>query len=176
MELWTIIGLLAICCGAVSVVYKAYATITETLPTNTGSASDSKRIVTHDQYDEGATLNSGTTPPVTLQASFLLTLTAGAATIDLRALVGTNGAVVDGNGLKVQICRIKNLGANIMTFKEGGSNGHNFFTATDGTIVHPGGFVMILSNDNTADIAAADKTWDVTGTGSQTAEVTIVVG
>lgn len=162
---------------AVSVAYASQITITETLPVNTGSASDANRVVTHNQYNESGTLNSGSTPPATLQASFLMTLTAGAATIDLRALTGTNGAVVDGNGLKVQMVRIKNLGANPMTIKSGASNGHTgFFTATTGHVVNPGGHIQIFTNDNGDDIDATHKTWDVTGTGSQTAEFTIVMG
>jgi hypothetical protein len=160
---------------SVSVSYAATITIAETLANNTGSAPAATRLVTHTDYNESGTYNSGTTPPVTTPASFLLTLSGGAATIDLRALTGTNGASVDGNGLKVQIVRIKNLGANEMTFSEGASDGHNFFT-TDGTKVPPGGHVQIFSNDNFDDIAAANKTWDVAGTLAQTAEVTIVLG
>lgn len=166
---------------SVAVQFNSTITITEVLPTNTGSAVTAKRTVTHDAYNIAKSLTAGTTPPVTLQASFLLTLTDGAATIDLRALVGTNGAVVDGNGLKVQVVRIKNLGANVMTFYEGASNGHNAFSIDSGSGVggqaaHPGGSVTIESNDNGDDIGATTKTWDVIGTGSQTAEVTIVMG
>lgn len=161
---------------SVTVTYKALATVVETLPNNTGSAAAASRVVTHAEYNEELTLNSGTTPPVTLVAEFLLTLTAGAATIDLRNLVGTNGAAVDGNGLKPQIIRIKNLGANTMTFKAGASNPHNAFSATNGHVIQPGGHIQIFTNDNTDDIDGTHKTWDVAGTGSQTAEVTIVMG
>lgn len=160
---------------SVSVTYATTCTVVETLPNNTGSAADNKRRITHDEYNESGTLNSGTTPPATDHAQFLLTLTAGAATIDLRNLTGTNGAAVDGNGKKPQIIRIKNLGANPMTFSKGASNGHNAFT-TDGTTVQPGGHIQVFTNDNTEDISGTTKTWDVAGTGSQTAEVTIVLG
>jgi hypothetical protein len=160
---------------AVSVTYGATCTIAETLPTNTGSAAAATRVVTHSEYNEAATLTAVTTPPVTLQASFLLTLTAGAASVDLRALTGTNGASVDGNGLKVQIVRVKNLGANSMTIATGASNGHaGVFGA--GNVIAAGGHEMIYTNDTGDDISATDKTWDVTGTGSQTSEWTIVMG
>lgn len=158
---------------SVSVAYRADVTVNETLPNNTGSAKDSNRVVIHDQYNEDFTLNAASTPPATLSAEFLLTLSGGAATIDLRALVGTNGAIIDGNGLKPQIIRIKNLGANIMTFTEGAANGYPLQSTI---VVHPGGHVQIFTNDGIADIAAADKTIDVAGTGAQTAEVTIVMG
>lgn len=160
----------------VAVTYRAHATVIETLPVNVGSAPDATRVITHTNYDETLALNSGSTPPVTLNAQFLLTLSGGLGTIDLRALIGTNGAVVDGNGLKPQLIRIKNLGANIMTFKSGASNGHDAFTATTGHIVQPGGHILIFTNDNTADIGATTKTWNVNGTTSQTAEVTVIMG
>lgn len=162
---------------SVSVTYAATCTVRETLATNTGSASDSSRVITHDAYNETATLSATSTPPATTCAHFLLTLSAGAATIDLRALTGTNGASVDLNGLKVQVVRVKNLGANSMVFKSGGTNGHTgVFTATNGQIVQPSGHVMVFANDAGDDVDATHKTWDVTGTGSQTAEVTIVAG
>lgn len=160
---------------SVSVAYAATCTVIETLPTNTGSAPTETRKVTHTEYNETATLNSSSTPPATLVAEFLLTLTAGAATIDLRALTGTNGATVDGNGLKPQVVRIKNLGANVMTISAGASNPHNAFT-TDGTVIRPSGHIMLFGNDGDEDIDATHKTWDIAGTGSQTAEVTILLG
>lgn len=161
---------------SVSVTYAATCTIVETLPVNTGSAADATRKVTHDQYNESGTYNSGTTPPVTLQASFLLTLSGGAASIDFRALTGTNGASVDGNGLKVQIFRFKNLGANNMVITPGASNGIDLFGASSSITVPPGAHFTFFLADQAPDIAAGDKTIDVAGTGSQTAEVTVVMG
>jgi hypothetical protein len=162
---------------SVAVTYAATCTVAETLGQNTGSAPAAQRLVTHSSYNQAAALNGATTPPATTCAHFLLALTAGAATIDLRNLTGTNGAVVDGNGLKVQVVRIKNLGANAMTVKSGAANGHTgFFTPTTGTIIPPGAHIVIYTNDNGDDVDATHKTWDVTGTGTQTAEVTIVLG
>jgi hypothetical protein len=161
---------------AVSVVSAQTITITETLPTNTGSAADASRRVVHDQYNESRTLNAGTVPPATLCASFLLTLVAGAKSIDFRALEGTNGAVVDGNGLKVQEFRIKNLGANNMTLVPGAANGLDLLGPGFSVTVFPGGVAHFFLNDNSPDIAAADKTVDVSGTDAQTAEVTVVMG
>jgi hypothetical protein len=63
-----------------------------------------------------------------------------------------------------------------MTFKAGGTNPHNMFGATDGTEVFPGGHIMLFSNDGGDDIDGTHKTWDVTGTAAQTAEVTIILG
>ncbi len=161
---------------SVTVTWAMTCTIAETLANNTGSAPIATRLITHTDYNESGTLNSGSTPPATLCASFLQALSSGTATIDLRTLVGTNGAVTDGNGLKVQIVRIKNLGANPLTVVEGASDGHNFFSATDGTVIQPSGVVMLFSNDNADDIGATNKTWDLTGTLAQTSEWTIVMG
>ncbi len=162
---------------SVAVTYAATCSIVETLASNTGSAPDATRKITHTSYNETSSLTGATTPPVTSCASFLATLSSGTLTLDLRALTGTNGATIDGNGLKVQIVRCKNLGANPLTIKSGASNGHTgFFTATTGTIVPAGAHVMIFTNDAGDDIDATHKTWDLSGTSAQTSEWTIVLG
>lgn len=162
---------------SVSASWAATCTVVETLPNNTSSAPDATRKVTHTEFNEGSTLTATTTPPATTVAEFIATLTAGALTIDLTALTGTNGVTVNGTGLKVQVVRIKNLGANIMTFKVGAANGHTgVFAATNGQPVQPGAVFMLYTNDTNDDVDGTHKTWDVTGTGSQTAEITIVLG
>jgi len=157
---------------SVVVTYKAVATVVETLGANTGSAPANTRVVTHTDYNEEFTLNSGSTPPATQCAHFLLTLSGGAATINLASLTGTNGGPVDMTGLRVQIFRVKNLGANPMTFSEGASNGYAGVTLT----IPPGGHVQLYSPDALGDVASGDRTIDAAGTGSQTAEVTIIAG
>lgn len=160
---------------AVSVLCASTITITETLD-NTPSAADASKRVVHSDYNESATYTSVTTPPVTKCASFLLTLSSGSGTIDFRALTGTNGASIDGNGLKVQMLRFKNLGENIMTITPGASNGIDLFGASSSLAVPPSGYVHMFFADASPDIAAGDKTIDIAGTGAQTAEVTVVVG
>jgi len=159
---------------SVSVVWAQTITTTETL-SDAGLASASNAVI-HNAYNEGATLTAGTTPPVTKIAEFLLTLTTGAATIDLRNLTGTNGAVIDGNGLKLQLFRVKNLGANVMTFTFGASNPYNIFGSTGILEVPVGGVFMLYGADALPDIGGSAKTIDVSGTGAQTAEVTIIMG
>lgn len=157
---------------SVTVTYAATCTVAETLATNTGSAPAATRLVTHTDYNETATLNSGSTPPATTCAHFLATLSSGALTVDLRALNGTNGAVIDGNGLKVQVLRIKNLGANPLVITEGASNGYALGDIT----VLAGGHSMNYYNDSAPDISGSDKTLDLAGTGAQTSEWTVVMG
>jgi hypothetical protein len=147
------------------------ATVTETLSSGVPAVTSPNLV--HDAYNELVTLNATSTPPGTQVSNFLLTLTAGAATINLAALTGAN-TTIDGTGLRVQLIRIKNLGSNSMAFSNGASNG---IALACGTITVPaGGITQIYLNDASPDIAAADRTIDVAGTLVETAEVTIILG
>ena len=158
---------------AVSVAYGFKLHTTETLEVGVAGVQSSQVI--HSNYDESATLTATTTPPVTKIVTFLLTLTAGAATINLAALIGVNGATYDLTGLRVQFLRIKNLStANTMTFSEGAANGIALVGLPE--VIPFGGIVQKFYNDSAPDIAAGDRTIDVTGTGTDTAEVTIIAG
>lgn len=161
--------------GAVTVTWKMFATTIETITGNTGSldSESAAETVTHSAFDESGTLNAGSTPAGTKTANFILTLTTGAATIDLTNLSGLNGAVVTGLALKIQIIRIKNLGANAMTFVAGASNG---YVLASTIVVPPSGVAMIYGAGGMAAVGASTKNIDVSGTGSQTAEITIIFG
>src|SRR5678810_434394 len=98
---------------ASSFVYNFGMTARELL--TSGVPDVTSPILTHDGYNESNTLSASTTPPCTTGVYFLLTLTAGAATINLASLTGANGTY-DLTGLRIQALRIKNLGANSMTF------------------------------------------------------------
>ncbi len=161
---------------SVSVNYAATVTVQETLGTNTGSAPAATRVITHSDYNEAASLNASSTPPATVCAHFLQALTAGAATVNLAALTGTNGATVDTTGLKVQVLRVKNLGANNLVITPGASNGIDLFGGSSSVTVFPGGHVQFFLNNAAPDVAAGDRTLDLAGTGSQTSEWTIVAG
>lgn len=161
---------------SVSVNYAATVTVAETLDSNVLSAPDTTRVITHTSFNETAVLHASSTPPVNKVAEFLLTLTAGSGSIDLRSLTGTNGASVDGNGLKVQVIRIKNLGENPMTFIDGATNGYPVFGDGNPLEIPVGGHIQLYGNDKLPDVSSTAKIVDVTGTGSQTAEVTIVLG
>jgi hypothetical protein len=146
-------------------------TVRETL--TSGVAAASNAVVRLSEYNESVTLNATTTPPATAAAYFLGTLTAGALTINLAALTGANGAV-DLTGLRIQFLRIKNLGANAMTFSEGASNGIALSCLP--LVVAAGGIAQFYLNDAAPDVAAGDRTIDVSGTGAQTFEISIVAG
>ena len=91
---------------SVTLAYSVQVSVRETLETNIPATTSGNRVLVHNQYNSTQNLNSTTTPPVTKVAAFLKTLAAGAATITLTSLTGSNGVTVDGTDLKVQIFKI----------------------------------------------------------------------
>lgn len=124
------------------------------------------------------TLNAGSTPPATKVACFELALTAGAGTIDLRALPTDNGGTVDGNGLKVQAIMLmgKTGNANPITVAVGASNGYNLAGADFSVALKAEESILLQLQDSAPDIDATHKILDVSGTGSQVLQVLIVMG
>lgn len=166
---------------SVALTYRSQVTVAETLTDADGvslSASETNRVVTHDQFNTTASLTSATTPPVTTVAAFRQALTDGAATIDLTALPGTNGASVSGTGLKVQAIKFKALStnANVITITEGASNGYALAGASWSVALLAGQEFTLYGNDATPDVAAGDKTIDLAGTGTQSVDVIVVLG
>lgn len=158
----------------VTVAYDFKATKSETLDTNVTDAGT--KLVTHDQWNVSGTLNANSTPPVTKTANWLTTLTAGSATIDLTAMLGTNGVTVDGTDLKPQIVRVRNLGSNALVIEPGDSNGYALLGAAFKISIPAGGTFQVFLNDGTADIASNAKTLKLTGSGSQTSRWSVDVG
>jgi hypothetical protein len=161
---------------SVTVTYESRATVKEVLETNTGSSATAGRTVTHDQFNSAKVLNGTSTPPCTKVAAFTQALTAGAATIDLTALVGANGVAVDGTGLKLQVLRVKNLGANDLTITPGVSSGYAFAGAASKIILGANDEALLLANDTRPDVAAGVKNIDLAGTLVQTSQWTVILG
>lgn len=109
------------------------------------------------------TWDSTTTPAITAVSSDRLTLAAGVGTLDLRVLVGPNGAGVDFNGLKVKgilIIANPNNTAGIVV-KDGATNGYNIWGSATGEVtVWPGLPIMQLFGNNNAAVSATVKTID----------------
>ena len=156
--------------------YATGLTVTEILATNVDSLAD--KSVRHSLFNKSAVLNSASTPPVTKVAAFQQALTAGAATIDLTALLGTNGATVDGTGLKVQAVKFSNpsTNANLITVSVGAADGYELAGAAFSVALQPGQEIVLYGNDATPDIAAGDKDIDLAGTLAQVLDVIIVMG
>lgn len=165
--------------STVAVTYEAKATVVETLDaTGAPGAAETKRRVTHDAWNSAKSLSGSTTPPATLHAAFEKALVAGVATIDLTALVGTNGIAVDGTGLRVQVLRVraKSTNANPITIGKGAANGYTGLGATYSEALAPGAENLHYVNDAGSDIGGTNKNLDLAGTLAQVLEVEIVLG
>jgi len=162
---------------SVSVSYNASVSTTETIDTNIPAVESAKAIITHDQYNTTASLTSATTVPVTKAVYFSQALTAGAATVDLTALVGVNNIAVDGTGLKVQVLKFKNPAGNAaMTLDVGASNGYTLGGAAFQITLDAGQEMLFYGNEAEADISSTVKTFDLTGTATEACELSIVMG
>lgn len=149
--------------------YLFFATATETL---TGVDGASNPDVVHDAFNETARLTASSTVPFTKIIEKVITLTAGAYTLDLTTETGTNGVAVNGTGLKIRLLRMKPLGANNFSVATGASNGYTIGSRT----AYVGGVDMAYFANALGAIGGSAKTLDFTGTGSQTCEVTIWMG
>ncbi len=163
---------------SLSVTYKSTVTVAETLTGNAPFASSSKKVVTHDQFDTSATLNSGSTPPVTTFAAFQKALSGGSATIDLTSVLGTNGVTVNFTGLKIQLAKFRNpaTNANNITIVAGASNGYDLNGADFSLTIAPGEEWTYKGLDTSPDVGSGAKTLDLSGTLAQALDVYLVGG
>ena len=159
----------------VSVAYNSSLTTVETLATNATHQSGS---VTAQLATSLAAQTSASTPACTARAGADVALSSGTHTIDLTALTGTNGAAVDGTGLRVQYAKFLNpaTNANPITIAEGGTNGYDGFGASFSITLVPGAEVLIRTKDAGSDISSTKKTLDLTGTGVQALSYEIIMG
>jgi hypothetical protein len=161
----------------VRATYNLVCNVNETLDTGVEGASNP--LIQHDAFNVSGTLHSASTPPATKAVVTEVALVAGSKTVDLTALVGTNGAAVTFNGLRVQLLRIRNKTANAgnMTFTKGASNGWTGLGASWASItLEPGAAMEFYLDDGIADVSATVKNIDVTGTGTEEFELTVVAG
>ena len=163
---------------AVALTYTSNVTAQETISTMAGAASDAHRMVTHDGYDQTKFLNATSTPPVSDVASGEQAMTAGAATLNLASIAGGRGATKDFTGLKIQTAKLRNKSTNaaVITISEGASNGYALLGASWTIKLLPGQEITIYGNDATPDVAAADRTIDIAGTGTEILEYHFTAG
>lgn len=135
------------------------------------SLSSSGRSVQHTVFDRTITPS-----PATIYSGDVYALSSGAKSIDLRALYTVGNGLGDANGLKLQGMYFKNLGANPMTIVGGASNGYDLFGASGSVAVPAGGVLVMFFNDASPDVSGTDKTIDISGTGSQTFELALILG
>ena len=163
---------------SVRVDFRTILTASEKLEGNPDSAPDTTREVVHTNFNTSLSLKSDSTPAISKMAAFVQALTGGAATIDLTALTGTNGATVDGTGLKVQAIKLKSKDANENTIsvEPGVANPYDMFGSDFKVTLSPGQEVTLFGNEATPDISGTDKTLDLAGTGVEELEVIVVMG
>jgi len=161
----------------VSVNYKSEVTTTEDITTNTPAVTAAKDSIIHDAFNTAETIDASSTVPATNAIFIEQALTAGAVTVDLTSLTGVNNLVTDGTGLKVQVFKIKNKAGNAsMNFSVGASNGYDLAGAGFDVTLLAGQEFTFFGNDAAPDIATADAEIDVTGTGTEIFELSIVMG
>jgi len=124
------------------------------------------------------TYNADTDPNATEVWSGTTALSAGTVTVNFGTLARTGRTALNLTGLTIYAIRIKNNGANPMTFKDGATNGYPLFGLTDGHVIGAGDEFMQATSRvaGFATVATADITIDVTGTGAQTFDMAIVAG
>ena len=149
--------------------------------TFSSDAADDVTVIQNKFNLSGTRLTAGTTPPVTVESYQEYTLSAGAKTIDLTALLDFADVAQNCTGLKVQTFIFVNpAGNSAMNIAPGASNPYPLFGAANDITV-PG----FASQDCTIgfyfpegcpDVASGVKTIDVTGTGTQKFKLGLCLG
>lgn len=165
---------------SISVGYVSQVSVVETLEGQYVSSSDA--TVTTNGMNVTTTLTASTTPPATKYSSGRLTLSSGTGTLNLTSLPDANGvaAAVTFDGLKPQVAKFRNLStnANAITIAKGASNGYTGFGSAFSMTLQPGDEWTFKGNDNSGvtDVSSTVKNLDITGTGSQVLEFSLVAG
>ncbi len=148
---------------------------------DTGISSGSRdRTVEHSNINTQKSLtgtSSSSQPAVTKMVWGNQALSGGAATLDLTALTGTNGATVDFTGLKVCVAKFKNPSGNAaMTVKFGAATPYNLGGASWTFILAADSEMTIYSNEGSPDVSGSAKHIDLSGTDSEVLEVQLFAG
>lgn len=149
-----------------------------------GAAEANSRI-TFDAFNKLETRNGSSIPPAQRWAAFVVTLSAGAATIDLTALVTTNGAIFDATDYRLLELLVLNENANAVTITKGASNGYQasgFPFPDDGIKVAPkgsnsnGGRLHLYFGSSCPLVSGTVKTLDLAGTGTDQFQFALLLG
>ena len=132
--------------------------------------------VTHNKYSTNITLTSAGVVPVTKVVATRLALVAGAKTIDLTTLTGTNGVAVSMTGLKLQVFKFINRGTNPMTISQGAATAYQWGGANFSIRLYAGQELLLYGTELNPDVSASVKHIDVAGTGTEEFEVLLLAG
>ena len=152
-----------------SLTYNAGLLGVETLTFGDGSTAN----VTHAAVSQQQNLKADTVPPVTNMALVTATLPAGPLTIDLTALTDGTGAAIAYAGKRVQFCKLVNGNANSVAVT---GNYGLAFTVPAKSEVLLGAQALGAIGIGQVIVASTANTIILTGTGSQSFAVAIVVG
>jgi hypothetical protein len=126
------------------------------------------------------TLTGTSTVPATKVWSDYRTIGAASETLDFTALVRTPLANLDASGLKLQLMLLKADSTNVsagIVFADGASNGYNLLGDASGQVtLLPGQVLFLYGGDKAQDVAAGDKTIDVTGDATDKYKIVLVFG
>jgi hypothetical protein len=164
--------------ASVALTYETKLTVIETLGVNVPDVDVANARIVHNAFNTNLSLNGTSSPPVTKVVATQKALAAGVGTLDLTALVGTNGAVVDLSTLKVQAVKFRNpsTNANAITVTFGAANPYLLGGAAWKFILEPGMEIVVYGNDKTPDVDSTHKNIDLAGTLVQALDVVIVAG
>lgn len=112
-----------------------------------------------------------TNPVVSEVWSGTYTLTAGAASIDLKALARTGRTALDITGKRVLRYRVDNMGVAAVTLATGATNGYVI-----DVVVGPGGIAQQANPSGFGTVDATHDIIDVSGTGTDSFRLALWVG
>lgn len=164
--------LLALALGTVTISSQYVSQLTVTRTFSGGDVSPANNTIDVNQLNTSETLNAGSTPAASMDFDALLTMTAGAVTMDLTAIVDLLGrGTVTLTGLTPAHFKFVNpsTNGNAITITHGAANGYTGFGALFVVTLPPGGEIMIRLGAIVVD--GTHKTLDITGTGSQALKV-----
>lgn len=148
---------------------------TTSLPGATGAGAK----WTHSGFNQALSLPTSTIPATKAYVASKA-LSGGTASIDLTSLTDQSQSAADFTGLKVQAILAVNpsTNANAITITEGASSGHSISASSSSwkVVLQPGAWFLFYGADAGQDVGASDKTWDLSGTGSQALNIAIIAG
>ena len=126
----------------------------------------------------GASLGPDSTPPVAQVWSDRIALVAGALTLDLQALVGSNLPTVDFTGLSVVVFQFScpETNGNLITVTPGASDGYDLLAPSMSVSLLPGDFQLLVLNGTQPSVAPTNAELDFAGVGTDVIDILIAAG
>jgi hypothetical protein len=163
---------------SISLSYVSNLTVTEVLANNTVSYSAGNRTVKSTLFNTAGTYGAASTPAVSAHAASEVSLTAGAATLDLSALTGANGVEVDLSAKAVKFAKFMADAENedAITITPAVSDGYELLGSSFSVTLEPGQEIMLKLADSAPTVGASAKDLALAGTGTDKLSYSIVAG